>query len=368
MAILIFSIIIFFLLYSSLVYYISLRITRFFSFKRLNTYVKIGYFIVIIFLATSLFTGRLLDLTFINKISSYWLAFLYIAILVIPLSHLILFIFSKTKFNMKKVNLTVGILVIISFISLFSIGSYNAYSPTTRSYSFEVEKGTSHLKELNIAVAADTHFGLLSTDHHAKRLVEQMDKIKPDLILLPGDLFDDDLDPFLANNIGPILAELDAPYGVYASLGNHDKENGQTKKMIAALKDANINILYDETIEIDNEFTIIGRKDKSDEPRKALKDLMKEVNPDQPVFLLEHQPYELNIAQKQGIDLMVSGHTHGGQIFPGNLMTKQIYENDSGYLKKGQLHSIVTTGFGFWGPPLRIGTQAEIIKLHITFN
>lgn len=87
-----------------------------------------------------------------------------------------------------------------------------------------------------------------------------------------------------------------------------------------------------------------------------------------PVILLEHQPYELSIAQQLGVDLMVSGHTHHGQVFPGNLITKAIYENDWGYVKNGDMHSIVTSGFGFWGPPIRIGTRSELISIRVQFD
>ena len=135
-----------------------------------------------------------------------------------------------------------------------------------------------------------------------------------------------------------------------------------------ALERGGIHVLYDEIIEIQGQLTLIGRKDRIDSDRLPLERLMKDVDLTKPAILMEHQPYDLGIAQQAGIDLMVSGHTHGGQVFPGNLITNRIYENHWGYLQKEQMHSIVTSGFGFWGPPIRIGTRSEIVSVKIQFQ
>ena len=217
-------------------------------------------------------------------------------------------------------------------------------------------------------MAADTHFGLLSEKSHAERLVKEINALNPDIILLPGDLFDDDIQPFLDQKMDKILSKLHAPYGVYASLGNHDRHDGTMEELINTLENSGIQILYDEKIDVEGLFTLIGRKDRIDPDRLPLDFLMNDVDRTKPIILLDHQPYELEIAQQAGIDLMVSGHTHGGQVFPGNLITGAIYENDWGYLQKEQMHSVVTSGFGFWGPPIRIGTRSEIVSIQIEFE
>ena len=217
-------------------------------------------------------------------------------------------------------------------------------------------------------MAADTHFGLLSGKNHAERLVKEMNALQPDIILLPGDLFDDDIQPFLDQKIDQTLSKLHAPYGVYASLGNHDRHDGTIKELIEALEQGGITILYDEIVDVQGQFTLVGRKDRIDHDRRPLDSLMNGVNLTRPTILLDHQPYELDKAQQAGVDLMLSGHTHGGQVFPGNLITDAIYENDRGYLQKGQMHSIVTSGFGFWGPPIRIGTRSEVVSIQIQFE
>lgn len=215
---------------------------------------------------------------------------------------------------------------------------------------------------------ADTHFGLLSGKDHAERFVKEINALHPDLVLLPGDIFDDDIQPFLDQKIDQILRKLEAPYGVYASLGNHDKHDGMMQELIDALEGSGIHVLYDDAVNIEDQLTIIGRKDKTDTNRLSLNALMNDVDLTKPTILLDHQPYELDIAEQEGIDLMVSGHTHGGQVFPGNLITNAMYENDWGHLQKEQMHSIVTSGFGFWGPPIRIGTRSEIVNIQVKFE
>ena len=83
---------------------------------------------------------------------------------------------------------------------------------------------------------------------------------------------------------------------------------------------------------------------------------------------MDHQPYQLDIAEAAGADVMLSGHTHRGQIAPNHLFTRRIFELDWGYLRKGNLHAIVSSGFGTWGPPIRLGSQSEIIELTIHFT
>ncbi|MBO9600028.1 MAG: metallophosphoesterase, partial [Cohnella sp.] len=135
-----------------------------------------------------------------------------------------------------------------------------------------------------------------------------------------------------------------------------------------ALERGGIQVLYDETVDVQGQFTLIGRRDRTESYRLPLDNLMNGVDLTKPAILLEHQPYEFDIARQAGIDLMVSGHTHRGQIFPGNLITNAIYENDWGYLRKERMHTIVTSGYGFWGPPIRLGTRSELVSIHIRFE
>lgn len=296
------------------------------------------------------------------------MACFYLLLLLVPLAHITVILLRFTRLPRHRTQKWAGFVTLGLVVFFLAYGTYNAYSPIVQNYDIKIEKGTSTITHLDIAMAADTHFGLLSGKDHAERLVREINALHPDIILLPGDLFDDDIQPFLDQRIDQILSKLQAPYGVYASLGNHDRHDGTMQELIETLENSGINILYDEIVDIQGQFTLIGRKDRIDSERLPLSSLMNDVNLSKPTILLDHQPYELDIAQQEGIDLMVSGHTHGGQVFPGNLITGAIYENDRGHLQKEQMHTIVTSGFGFWGPPIRIGTRSEIVMIHIEFE
>ncbi len=307
-------------------------------------------------------------ITFLNIVGAYWMACFYLLLLLVPLAHITVIVLRFTRLPRRGTQKWAGFVTLALLLSFMSYGIFNAYSPVVRNYEIKIEKGSSSLDRLDIAMAADTHFGLLSGKNHAERLVKEMNALNPDIILLPGDLFDDDVQPFLDQKIDEVLSKMHAPYGVYASLGNHDKHDGTIQELITALEQSGINVLYDEAVDVQGKFTLIGHKDRTDPERLPLETIMNGVDHTKPKILLEHQPYELDIAQHADIDLMVSGHTHRGQVFPGNLITNAIYENDWGYLKKEQMHTIVTSGFGFWGPPLRIGSRSEIVMINVQFE
>lgn len=356
------------LIYGGLVYYIGWRGYRWLRPESSSRRFKLIYIVVVVLAATSFIVGRMSGVSYINIVGAYWMACFFLLLMLVPLAHLTVILLRLTRLPRHGTQKWAGAVTLVLLITFMAYGTYNAYSPVVRDYEIRMDKGSSSLDTLHIAMAADTHFGLLSGRDHAKRLVKEMNALSPDLILLPGDLFDDDVRPFLDQKIDRVLSGLQAPYGVYASLGNHDKHDGTIQELIEALERGGIRVLYDETVEVQGQFTIIGRRDKSDSYRMPLDALMEGVDPAKPAILLEHQPHELDIAQRLGIDLMLSGHTHRGQIFPGNLITDLIYENDWGYLRKESMHSIVTSGFGFWGPPIRIGTRSEIVDIQVRFE
>ena len=356
------------LLYGGLVYYVGWSGYRWLRPKSSSRRFKILYTLIIMLAATSFIVGRISGFTFLNIVGAYWMACFYLLLLLVPLAHITVILLRLTRLPRHGVQKWAGTITLGLLVFFLVYGTYNAYSPVVRNYNITMDKGSSALDNLEIVMAADTHFGLLSGKDHAKRLVKEINALHPDLILLPGDLFDDDVQPFLDQNIDQILSELHAPYGVYASLGNHDKHDGTMQELIKALEQSGITVLYDEAVEVKDEFTIIGRKDRTEQDRHPLETLMSGVDLKKPTILLEHQPYEFTIAEQEGVDLMVSGHTHRGQIFPGTLITDAIYENDWGYIQKEQMHSVVTSGFGFWGPPIRIGTRSEIVTIQVHFE
>ncbi len=327
---------------------------------------KIAYIAIMVFLASSFILGRLFgDFSILSMIGSYWLGIFALLLLMLPIVHLSIWLLRLTALPRHRVQKWAGSLTLLTLLALIAYGSYNAYSPVVREYTVTLDKKVEGLEGLNIVMASDMHFGLLSGKAHAQRMVEQINALNPDLVLYPGDLVDDNLDVYLRSGIDEVLRGIEAPYGVYASLGNHDKPPAE---VAAALERSNMKVLLDESVVVDGKLVLVGRKDKTESDRVSVEELMASVDQSLPVIMLEHQPYDLDIAAAGGVDLMVSGHTHRGQIAPAHLVTRAIYENDWGYVRKGDFHSVVSSGYGFWGPPLRIGSRAEIVQIHVKFG
>jgi len=134
-----------------------------------------------------------------------------------------------------------------------------------------------------------------------------------------------------------------------------------------------IKVLRDEYILIDSSFYVIGREDVvmkqfTGKDRKSLEQIINSINSNFPKILLDHTPIKLEQAEKNGIDLQLSGHTHHGQIWPANIITNMIYEVSWGYLKKGKTNYYVTSGAGTWGPPVRTGSKSEIVHIKLKFE
>lgn len=359
---------IFLLIYGVLVFYIGWSGWRWMR-PVVSARFKLFYIVIIVFLALSLILGRVFgSFSILSMIGSYWLAIFSLLLLLLPIAHLCIWLFRLTPLPRHQVQKWIGFVTLASFLILLGYGSYQAYTPVVREYDIHINKNVNGLDKLKVVMASDMHFGLLSGEGHAKKMVSVINELQPDLVLYPGDIIDDDLDAYRNRDFVNILSGVTAKYGVYASLGNHDKFDGPVQDIIDTLEQSNLSVLYDENITINDQFTLVGRKDRTEQDRATLSSLMEGLDTTKPLILLEHQPYDLDIAQQEGIDLMVSGHTHRGQIAPAHLITRAIYENDWGYLQKDSMHSIVTSGFGFWGPPIRLGSQSEIVQINITFG
>lgn len=358
----------FLLLYGVLVFYIGWSGWSWIK-PLVSTRFKLLYILALIFLAISFILGRIFsNISFLSIIGAYWMAAFSLLILLLPVIHISLWLFRLTPLPRHHTQKWAGVFTLVMLVSLLSYGSFNAYSPVVREYDLQIDKKVEGLEHLKIVMAADMHYGILSGASHAERMVEEINALKPDIVLFPGDIIDDDLDAYLDRGIDQILSHIEAPYGVYASLGNHDKLDGPIENLIEALERSNMQVLYDETITLEGKLTLVGRKDRTEPDRAELAQLIANTDPVLPLIMLDHQPYDLDIAEQNGIDLMVSGHTHRGQIAPAHLITNALYENDWGYLQKGSFHSVVTSGYGFWGPPIRLGSRSEIVQINVSFT
>jgi predicted MPP superfamily phosphohydrolase len=353
------------LLFNGILFYIGWNI-----FEYLSTFSSIPpaiFWILFFFLGYSYFLDRLSPfLSFSRILGSFMIGFIQYAIMLLPAANISVWLARIAGVESATAIFWAGNITILIFVLIFGLGMYNAYNPVVREYKVSIPKSLQNRRALRITMASDMHFGRLSGRTHARRLVREVNATKPDIILLAGDVIDDELDPFTEKNFGDILRGLHAPLGIFGVLGNHEYYGGQVTEYIEEMNRIGIRILTDEAVFIDDSFYLVGRKDKTDRQRKPYADLVSPLPKDYPIISMDHQPTDIAKAADAFVDLSFSGHTHRGQMAPNHFITKRIFELDWGYLQKRQLHAFVSSGFGFWGPPLRLGSRSEIIQVDVT--
>lgn len=268
----------------------------------------------------------------------------------------------------QSVNFFATLISILCTFSLVSYGIYHANNIQTVSY--EVKSNKSAATGLKIVLISDLHLGAAHSENRLKKIVEKVNAQKPDLVCIAGDIFNNDYTAIQnPDRASELLKQIKAKYGVYSSLGNHDA--GKTfDQMLRFLERSNIKLLNDEHIIIDNRFALFGRVDPSpignfgNIIRKDISDQIASLDANLPIIVMDHRPDQLNQYDEK-TDLILSGHTHKGQIFPFSLVTKAIYTVDYGHYQKDPKspHVIVTSGAGTWGMPMRVGTNCEVVTI-----
>lgn len=316
-----------------------------------------GIFYVIAF---SFIIGELHEWLFpFAVIGSYWMFVFEYGLLLCLIANLIV------RFTPLKKVVMIGAGVIGLLVLLFIWGTYNAYSPVVRHLEISVDKEGDPLR---MVVASDFHLGILSNKNHLQKFVQLSNEAAPDVVLLVGDIIDDDPKWFMKDGMGEVMNQLNATYGVYGVLGNHEYYGGEIPVFVEEMKEAGVRILMDETILVGERFYLTGQEDVTNFDRMPINDLKPKEKHQLPWVVMNHTPDDLGAPTEADVDLHLSGHTHYGQLWPNNFITNKIFELDYGYLLKGDMHALVSSGYGFWGPPTRIGSRSELWIVDVTFS
>jgi predicted MPP superfamily phosphohydrolase len=263
-------------------------------------------------------------------------------------------------------------LVVVGIVLMTVIGArLNQMFPQIKTLELTIHK-ESPLKELNIAMISDVHLGTIVCNSHFMRIVEKINSLNPDIVLFAGDLVDEDIAPVIRQNLGETIRQIKSKYGIYGITGNHEYIGG-VEAACKYLTEHGVVMLRDSVAQIAGAFTLVGREDISIQQfgggkRKPLTELIKTVNKNLPIILMDHQPMHLNESVEQGIDLQLSGHTHNGQLWPFNYITDAVYEIGWGYKQKRNTHIYVSCGVGTWGPPMRTGSRPEVVQIKLVFG
>jgi predicted MPP superfamily phosphohydrolase len=312
----------------------------------------------------------------ISGIGSIWLAWLFyilMSLLVIDIFRLIDYFIPFIPQNIipQISNIKLGFVVVFVLSLLTTIyGYFNARNPIVKPVSVTIDKPLP--KDLKIVVVSDLHIGAIVSNAKIERLVSEINNIQPDLVLIAGDLVDHNPRFAIKDEVGKKFLKLHPPMGIYAVTGNHEYI-GEAEMSIQYLSQYGIQYLRDTAVMVQNQIIIAGREDKqmqfvTGKKRKPISEILQDSPTGLPVILMDHQPVEYDKAVESGVDLMLSGHTHKGQMWPMNFITKTVFENHYGLYQKGKTWFYTSNGFGTWGPPIRVGNRPEIVLIHLHSN
>lgn len=243
-----------------------------------------------------------------------------------------------------------------------------------------IEKTTYHLQtskaipDTKIVMLSDLHYPNATNEEDLHQIIEDLKKEKPSFYVLNGDIVDEFTTTKQMKTLFQELGKLTDTAEVYYVFGNHDNQHyaknpSFSKETLKKTIEANgITVLQDKILNA-HQITLIGRED-SEEKRESLKDLIKQCGLNSYIILLDHQPSDLELCQKLGVDLQLSGHTHNGQIFPVGTLASSFNFFDHGYgiTKKGNFTQITTSGIRGWGFPARTQGISEYVSISITSN
>ena len=311
-----------------------------------------------------------------NIIGGFWLAFMLYGFLFFLLSDIVLLLLripgivnTGNILQFRKWSF----LITVSISSLLIVGGFfNAIIPITREYNITINKPAGSVKNLRIAAVSDIHIGSIIRKRSLKKLSVMIKDMKPDIVLLLGDIVDGEIGPVLRGDLLQYFTWPECTDGLYAITGNHEFIGG-ANRTIPYIEGKGIRILKDEMIILEGGIQLIGRIDRDSfrfyrKQRMPLGELMQHADTTKPIILLDHQPFHLDETAKYGVDLQLSGHTHNGQLWPLNYVTRMIYELSYGYMKKGNTNFIVSSGYGLWGPRVRSGSRSEVLLINLTFS
>lgn len=243
------------------------------------------------------------------------------------------------------------------YIGIISLAVFNSYSPIVKRITITTDKPLA--APMTLALVSDTHLGKWFGNRQIDKLVDMIDSEQVDAVVLAGDIMDDTTIYYDKTGMAAHFAKLQAPLGVYAVLGNHDYL-GYEAKIAQAVTDAGIQVLDNNSVLLANRVWLVGRSDDVDQSRLAAEDLLQPVGVAKPIVFLEHRPSAIEEISALPIDLHLSGHTHGGQIFPLTTLMRWFSPLAYGTKRVNDTQFLVSSGFGIGSVPFRLGTRSEI--------
>ena len=328
----------------------------------------------------------------LSNIGNYWMGFnlhFVLAMGVCFLIRLIVKLVKKDKYNLRLAQKITNVAVVSVTILMSVYGIVNAQNLKVTTYDVTVDK-SSKQDELNVVLIADLHLGYSVGVKQMERMVNKINELQPDVVVVAGDIFDNEFSAiYNPVRLAEILRGINSKYGVYAVYGNHDIEEDilcgftfsdddvtqvtSIKEMDDFIENCGFTFLYDEAILINDDFYIYGRPDEErpnfgNDSRLEAEKITEGLDLSKLIICVDHEPHDQKKLSAAGVDVDLNGHTHAGQLFPGNIIINFFWDIAYGYKNFDGMHNIVTSGVGLFGPNMRTFTKAEIAQVKIHLN
>ncbi len=339
--------------------YMSHKIGRTGVFANMQNRIISGIVCILIVVAAAVILCLVFDVTNFIVIFVHLAGFLLIGDLV---CHVV-----NTSFGKDIKGQYFDVVAVTACLIYLCVGWYLMHGLWETDYTVTSSKGVAPLK---IAQIADSHVG---TGFSGKGFGERLDRIQesaPDILVITGDFVDDSTGKEDMLDACEALGKFETPYGKYFCFGNHDRgyydnsRRGYTgDDLVAELEKNGVKVLEDESVLVDDRFYVIGRADAGygGSARMPIADLIADLDASRYMIVLDHQPTDYEAEEAANVDLVLSGHTHGGQIWPLEYVQPVVSENDNvrGYERRGNTDFIVTDGISDWAVKFKTGCRSE---------
>jgi predicted MPP superfamily phosphohydrolase len=298
----------------------------------------------------------------IYRISAVWLGILNFSFFAACAAWIVLAVATLLPFHIEPKLIDDTLFCAALLLSLY--GLLNANRLRVTRISVNLPNLPAAWQGRTVALVTDLHLGSVRGARFASRVVAMLQGLKPDAVFISGDLFDGP-EAHPDRLIEP-LSKLSTPAGIFYVTGNHE-EFGDRAQLIGAVQRTGIRVLNNEKVDLHG-LQIVGMHDREARDPQQFRTLLQQADLDgsRPSILLAHQPSSLAIAEEMGISLQLSGHTHGGQVWPWTRLAKRVHGRfNYGLNRLGQLQVLTSSGAGTWGVPMRVGTNSEIVLIHL---
>lgn len=352
-----------------LILIIPLTIYFYFYFKRIVQYInkeiKYKWINIVLFLLSLLFVLPAFNLF------GFWavvVLHLFVISIVIDIIHWIL----KEKYDFFEKIYQLGIIPILCVFLVLGYAYFNMKDISKKEYTVYTQKNIQH--NYKVALISDLHFGNTMNQEELEKYCNEISQENVDIVLLGGDIVDERSTNIQMRQAFETLKTIKNKSGIYYVYGNHDRATYSQnpsftyEELSETIEKNSIKILSDESVLLQDDFILFGREDRNRGERKASSELLNEhINTSAFLLMLDHQPVDLKVNDQLGYDLQLSGHTHGGQMFPVGLISDWLGfgEMNYGYKKMDHMQVIVSSGIAGWGYPLRTGSHSEYVIVNI---